>query len=165
MDAAPIGMRVGTSILALQQLHKMLLVPQKPVFPGPRCTFCAFTSGWSHKQDEGECMPGLKGGLAAQLSQAVSGRGTRGARAHDKDAVHDAWRCTRAVLMLGLSVTYMHLCLYVCRYLYMHTRIYMYIRISTDIDIGINIDLRDITSGCSSRYAVFFSESLRRSGN
>ena len=35
MDAPPVGMRVGTSILVLQQLHKMLLVPQKPVFPGP----------------------------------------------------------------------------------------------------------------------------------
>ena len=35
MDAPPVGMRVGTSILALQKLHKMLLVPHKPVFPSP----------------------------------------------------------------------------------------------------------------------------------
>ena len=35
MDAPPVGMRVGTSISALQKLHKMLLVPQKPLFPGP----------------------------------------------------------------------------------------------------------------------------------
>ena len=35
MAAPPVGMRGGTSILALQKLHKMLLAPQKPVFPGP----------------------------------------------------------------------------------------------------------------------------------
>ena len=35
MDAPPVGMHVGTSILALRKLHKMLLVPQKPVFPDP----------------------------------------------------------------------------------------------------------------------------------
>ena len=35
MNAPPVGMRVGTSISALRKLHKMLLVPQKPLFPGP----------------------------------------------------------------------------------------------------------------------------------